>query len=86
MGRSEAEQLLDLPPDDERQVRRENQERKEDGEETKARKSPLLFSLLPDPATGLVKSVRTLDRDRVGKRRLFHGIRAPGGLGHRRTL
>lgn len=86
MRRSEAEQLLDLPPGDEREVSGEDQERKEDGEETEAREGPLLFPLLSDPTAGLVESVRAPDRDRIRDRRLFRGIRAPGGLGHRRTL
>jgi hypothetical protein len=33
-----------------------------------------------------VESVRAPDRDRIRDRRLFRGIGAPGGLGHRRTL
>ena len=45
MRRSEAEQLLDLPPDDEREVGGEDQGREEDGEETQARKGPLLLPL-----------------------------------------
>jgi hypothetical protein len=80
--RSEAEEMLDLAPHNEREIRGEDEQAERDREEAKLREGALLLPLLPNPAAGPVKSVRALHRDRIRKRRLFGGVGAPRGLGH----
>jgi hypothetical protein len=82
----EPEETFYLPPDDERNVGREDEQREENGEEAKARERTLLPPLLSDPAACAVEPVPTLDRGRVERRRLVGGIGAPRRLGHGGTL
>jgi hypothetical protein len=80
----QAEEVLDLAPDHERDVRREDEQRERHGEEPEPREGSLLLPLLPDTAAGLVEPIPALDRDRIGERRLLRGIGPPGRLSHAR--
>ena len=81
-----AEETLDLPPRNERQVRRENQEREQNHPETEVGQAPLAYPLFARTPTGSMEPVRAIDRSRIDWRRVLDGITAPGRLGHAGTI
>ena len=57
-----AEELLDLPPDDEREVGSQHEQRDEDGPEAEPSQASLPHALLPGAPTGSMEPVRAIDR------------------------
>jgi hypothetical protein len=74
--------VLDLAPDNEREVPGQHEQREQDGPEAQPGQATLPHPLLAGAATRSMEPVRTIDRPWIDWRRVLDGIRAPGRLGH----
>jgi hypothetical protein len=86
MAALEAEELLDLPPDDDREVGGQDEKREQDSPEPGALEAPFADALFPRYALRSVEPIRTVDRAWIVGGRVLDGIRAPGRLGHPGTI
>jgi hypothetical protein len=85
-GELQAEELLDLAPDDEREVRGEHEQRQEHGQETQAGKAALAHPVFAGAATGSMEPVRPIDRRGIERRWVLDRTLAPGRLCHPGTI
>ena len=82
----EAEELLDLAPDDDREVGAQDDQDQENGPETQAREAALPHPFLAGSATSAMGPIPTIDRAGIVRGRVLDDGRAPGRLGHPGTI
>jgi hypothetical protein len=85
-GALQAEELLDLAPDDDREVGGQDEQDEQDGPEARAGQAALADTFLPSPAAGTVEPVPAIDRRRIVRGRVLEGVGAPGRLDHPGTI
>jgi hypothetical protein len=86
MERLEAEEPLNLVPDDDREIGAQDDQRRQDDPEAHARQAPLAHVILTRTATGSMEPVRPVDRGGIDWWRLLDGILTPGRLSHAGTI